>query len=617
MLWAGTVCAVIAYCFLAFFREANVDEFQSLVNAFDVWRGQRLYIEFFDNHGPLMTWLAAPLFGFWPDDHNMLYAVRLTMLITLSATSLAAFQVYRNWMFQTPHTTSIMSTPSTSSTNSYLPWLAVLLFLASPPMVAKGIEIRPDNFANLLWVASCYALTRAFYSRRKIWYVIAGLLLGGITGFTLKIATLLLVLACIWVARIVRERTIREPIAGGFLAAAGFALPSAIIVTILVVSGSFEGFLNCYLRSNLTRSFTGPWAELRRLSTTYAAWFVTSLIALIWTAWRMVRRRATWPETFAFFAAAILLFQYLFLMPTKYVQSLLTCQMPQAFLNALLLSSTFRHFNLFLASVKNKTVASSAIPKAMLLIPLSACIYGAAWLFPLFTPKSDNDTTLHEQIAMANKIAAAVRPHDKVFDPDGLTFLRPKPGPFHVFVSFLIDLHRDGLIDLNIPAMLAHENVNVVVVGRRLPRMGKSVMHPIRTDYLLTQNKENSTMRIAVKGRLLLNAVTTTATTTGGTTTLDYYVAQGGEFTTTYWLPNGEVELNKLTLPPNTTHTLTLPPTAIAAAISTVSAFSLAPLEELKKWTNPPDSRDLAPPITPRNNTAWYQQFITSINPAP
>src|SRR5690606_18639578 len=99
-----------------------------------------LYTDFWDNHGPLNTWFFQPFFYLNQDSHELIFLLRGVMWV---GTLLLCFLTWR--LARLIYTSS-----------PFLPWIAILFLLSSPPFLYKSIEIRGDNLANILAVAGLY-----------------------------------------------------------------------------------------------------------------------------------------------------------------------------------------------------------------------------------------------------------------------------------------------------------------------------------------------------------------------------------------------------------------------------------------------------------------------------
>jgi 4-amino-4-deoxy-L-arabinose transferase-like glycosyltransferase len=140
VLWGilFSVCALTVGLTVVF-QSYDHDEIEHVHTAWKILQGERIYLDFFQHHHPLLYAYLAPVIALCGEHAETVFACRLAMLPffagMLAASYLLAAGVFRN---------------------KSVGWLAVLLLLGNAPFVMRGTEIRPDvpqTFFELLGLA--------------------------------------------------------------------------------------------------------------------------------------------------------------------------------------------------------------------------------------------------------------------------------------------------------------------------------------------------------------------------------------------------------------------------------------------------------------------------------
>lgn len=446
------------YLFLALNREADPDEYQSLVNGYHHLRGEVLYTDFWDNHGPGTTLLLAPLLHLWPEDHNVMLVVRLIMW---GCTLVTALVVAHLSLLVSPGRTLVATG-------------AALLYLWSIPVMGKSIEIRPDVFGNLLWAGALYQAVAGMKSRSWKHWLAAGLLIGLYGFFSIK---LLLLLSALFFSTVLYLYYFPRPVpvrqTAVFLG--GIAAVLLCMVIYLALAAMLKGFRVGYLGSNVGREWELSLSDFYELFQHGAAWMTLSVLALVYHARASFSRPQNLLQHVLWPCAFWLLFQWALLLPTKFLQSLLAAQVPQAVLNAL-----------FLAWAWERIPALK--PRALrlvqwLFVPAAALASLSMWQQIQYYGRPTR-TLLPGKIAFANDFLRKTGRDEFVFDPSGIVFLRLKPGPFKSIVRMLRHLHNERQIDLDLPGLLQRYKVRYVAYDLRLSLLRPEDIRWIHANYL-------------------------------------------------------------------------------------------------------------------------------------
>ncbi len=413
---------------------ADPDEFQTLTNAFDASRGLVPYVDFWDNHGPLSIWILRPVLRVWTGGHELIYWLRGVVWINTLIISGLVFWLVRRLLPMVPAA----------------PWIATVFLLSAPPFLSKAIELRGDNPANLLAALALTTLIVARHTQKRILFFVVGLCLGFMAGFTLKVVVATSALGLFYVCWHLRDKRLTRPVEIGYIAA-GIALPVLIMGLILAVSGSLSGFFSCYLGGNITRESADiSSSELIEVYKKAPVWALLATAIIATSLTRVFTGRADGVETGLTAMCVAFVAQFVFLLPTKNMQSLLPLYVPLALLSGYAVGS-FANFRFR----GNKLFAALVIVLPLLLVR------------DLDGYSRIRNTGLSEQVAFANQALGRTVNEDYIFDPSGIVWLKPKPGSFHVLVTFIRQMHQSGTIDLQIPDLLEHYEIRTVVFDRR------------------------------------------------------------------------------------------------------------------------------------------------------
>ena len=220
-------------------REVDIDEFQHLHSAWMVSQHYVLYRDVWENHTPLFYYLLLPLFRFCREGPGLVLAARVI-------TSFAALGILL--------LTYVLARIDHDKLTSFL---AVIILSYMVIFAEKSIEVRPDQFLIILWLASLWISIRAFSNRRRLGFFFAGLLLGIGFLFSQKAllpfaAMTLTFLACSYIGR--SQRPFRRFLRIQSSSTLGFLIPVAACLAFFYHSGTLREMIT----STVLESFTYP-----------------------------------------------------------------------------------------------------------------------------------------------------------------------------------------------------------------------------------------------------------------------------------------------------------------------------------------------------------------------
>ena len=447
----GIFLLLAIHLYHGLFRIADPDEFQTLTNAFLASKGHVLYRDFWDNHGPLATWLWQPLLYAWHGGHGLIFWLRaLAWINTIAIAGVSWITLRRLYPDQT-----------------LLAAFAIVFLLGAPSFLFKSLEIRGDNPANLLATVAFGSTALGLQFRNPRLLIAAGFALGLILCFSLKaiilVAALGIFSVCICVYQKYRPRW--QTVLLAFIAA---IIPPAVCATILQANESMRSFELCYFGANSSRNFAGfTSSEIAEILKKAPGWSIFLLAGLVSSVRRMYRRQADGVEAGSTLMLLFYVGQFIFLLPTKNMQSLLPGYVPGAVVAGM-----------FAQRLSGRLTAKTfATGLALLFVTF---VYG------LWSYNNIDNRELPKQVRFADAALELAQSSPQVFDPSGVVFLKPKPLPFPILVTFLRDMHNAGDIDLTIKEQLEQEPAMPIVFDKRTAELRTEDLAYLRANYAPT-----------------------------------------------------------------------------------------------------------------------------------
>ncbi|MCX7718017.1 MAG: hypothetical protein N2111_06390 [Candidatus Sumerlaeaceae bacterium] len=443
-LTAAIVVFLGLHLLAVFMRPPNPDEWQQLRNSYDLYMGERLYEDFWDNHGPFLTYLQAPWFGVLPRDHYIICLMRLPLWFVTVAVALFTALAARVAFPEHP----------------LLPRLSALFVLAAPTYLAKAYEVRGDNILNALYALALFLVLRGFRTGRQWHFLLGGLACGLIFGFSIKVLFVGFAFFLIFLMRWWMERRIQwGPM---LLFGAGNAMIFGATLAWLHGQGLLDGFMQAYFGANLDREHDFNPEPLLDLIVDYPVATLLAGAALGAGAIRLKKGIAEPSEQLLWPAAFFLPFSYFFLLPTHHLQSLLSSHPLVAMFVALLIEREVASLWDQWALVRRLKMR----PQVLAAIALSvACALHAIgvllWL-------RSGEPNLRSSIDSANALMRLGKPDEMILDGRGLPLYRPKPLFARSLVNHVRSMYGGGKMNLDIPGRLQAKGVRFVVMDRRV-----------------------------------------------------------------------------------------------------------------------------------------------------
>jgi hypothetical protein len=417
--------ATLAMRAVAFFHyRFDSDEPQHLHIVWAWTAGLLQYRDVFDNHAPLFHMAMAPLLRALGERADILLYMRAPMLVLWIVVSIATFAIARRLY------------------DDRIALWSVLLLNALPPFFLKSIEFRTDNLWNAFWMTAVAVL---LLSRRStIAFFLAGLLLGGALGVSLKTTLLLITLAGAAIVTYVMQRPKQRIHLFAF--AGGVVIIPAFIAGYFVSRGAWSNFIECAFRFNELVTVTRP----PLMVWTPRLLFVPLMLVMLRIAWR--HRQATTNARFFFAVATAIFFVTL--------GGFWILISPRDFLPFLPFASIFA----VAALVRRpRFVRNIAL---LMIVSLIGVGYYAEWL--------TNRT--REFITMERQVLNLTRPGELVMDYKGETIYRRRP--YYYILEFITrNAIVHGLIADTVPEDLVRAGCHVAQAdGSQWPDRARGFM---------------------------------------------------------------------------------------------------------------------------------------------
>jgi hypothetical protein len=423
----GVALALLAHLGFGVFRAAmDFDEFHFLHGGWLVAQGRRPYLDFWDDHGPLIHVLISLFYrAGGSGDAAALFFHRAVLFGLLLASAAGVHRIARELR------------PGDAA----FPALALALFAASPILGHKGIEARSDNLLQPIWILSLGLWLRAARSGRSGAFALAGLAVGAGFLVTPKTSMLGVAAGCMFAVWMLARRRFELRALAAY-GAGSLAGPLALVLWVWS-AGAWDGFVGNYVTESLTRArlpLAQGFVSLRQEAPLASALAVcaTGVVAL-----RLAQRRLATPVACVFACAAALVGQYLFLLPVHFSHSLIPAVGPVALVIAWALAEVF------LGAARRPAPLRQA---ALLAAVCAVALYeGSARRY--------DGRTLARQLARAQRIASLVPPGALLFDGGTLAVEYPRPLPAFSLVMQVQRQIASGRFPVDVEAELDRRDV--------------------------------------------------------------------------------------------------------------------------------------------------------------
>ena len=390
--------ALLAHLGYGVLRHAmDLDEFQFLYGGWRIAQGSRPYLDFWDDHGPLLSWLCSLFYrAGGTGDAAALFVHRAALFLLLLATAALVHRIARR----------------VRPGDAGFAGLALALFAASPVLGHRGIEVRSDSLQQPLWALSLLLWLRAAETGAARSFCAAGVAAGACFLVTPKAAMLGVAAGGMFAVRMAYRRRL-EPRALAAYALGALAGPAALALW-QWSAGAWDAWLAAYVGDSLLRARFPLAQGFASLASEAPLASALALGAALVAALRGLQGRLPEPAACLFVCGGALVLQYLFLLPVHFSQSLIPAAAPVAVASAWALAELLPRSRAPRAAALGRVALVAAVC-AVAAFEASARRYGGG--------------VLESQLERGARVASLVPPGALLFDGGQLPIERLRPLP--------------------------------------------------------------------------------------------------------------------------------------------------------------------------------------------
>lgn len=206
----------------AWFSKFDRDEIEHLHAAWLVSAGQIPFVDFLEQHNPVLWYVLAPLLRFMNNELSVIFVVRALQLTLLTCTLVVFYRTARMFFSRTSAR-----------------WSAVLLLLTFT-FTRNMMEVRPDPWMVFFLLSSLACWVRATQLNKRWYFLFSGLLFGIASILLQKALVVGLLFFFLGAQRwaLLRQKCLAD--AGAFLS--GFCFPVLAFVAALHFAGIFTDY---------------------------------------------------------------------------------------------------------------------------------------------------------------------------------------------------------------------------------------------------------------------------------------------------------------------------------------------------------------------------------------
>jgi 4-amino-4-deoxy-L-arabinose transferase-like glycosyltransferase len=447
-------------------RRFNADEFQHLHASWMVHAGYFPYRDFWENHSPLLYYFLAPAFSLFGEGVSLIFTLRaffsaVALFIVLLTYFLARLDHDR--------LTSLLS---------------ALVLSFSVIFLQKTIEIRPDQFLVILWLASLWIIIRSSRMKKNgIQLTLAGFLLGIAMLFSPKtllcyFAAILTFAACFTSHAVQPTDRIRRllRISGWCLFyTLGFLIPVSACALFFWHENSLDLLIKSTLLTNL--NYPHAWHPMYLLSLQHIVLFLLGFAGIT----ICLRERRTFESTYdSRFLLGVpcvfLLIIFLFAMPAPYPQSALI------FIPLLAIYCGIA-FKKSLDWVLAPGSSPSLEQKLFLAFTLFAALLVPCGSFLVREPSMVSNTN---QLELIRAVLNHTKRSDVFFDGNAAYIFRRQAYYYGSLVEGIREGPAKGEIERTIPKSLKNNHCKFIIYDDRVAQLPTTVQDFIRNNYIPT-----------------------------------------------------------------------------------------------------------------------------------
>jgi 4-amino-4-deoxy-L-arabinose transferase-like glycosyltransferase len=228
---------------LSLFRYFDHDELEHVHSAWYILQGKIPYLDFYQNHNPVLWFLIAPLILFFGKGTVILFISRALMLLLLMGIALSVRSISRE-------------AGSSKREANY----SALLVLSCTTVLNTAMEIRPDVPQVFFGLLSCLYFLRYLKNRQPLQMTCAGFF-AGVSFVVLQKSVFFLMAVGIAMLWLLWRKAVTWKMP--FLYVLGCIFPIAVLSLYLIFTGCFGDYiLTCWI---LNMNQLKPYSPLNRM----------------------------------------------------------------------------------------------------------------------------------------------------------------------------------------------------------------------------------------------------------------------------------------------------------------------------------------------------------------
>ena len=461
--------SIIVRAALTLNREVDIDEFEHLHAGWMMSHHYLIYRDFWENHTPLFYYLLLPLFRLCREGPGLVVAARIIMSLAALGILLLTYALSR-----------IDHDKLTS-------FLAVLILSYMVLFVEKSIEVRPDQFVVILWLASLWICIRANSASRLLWFLLAGLLLGIAFLFSPKALLPFAAMSFTFLVQSYRQDSQRR--LNGFLKLEGsYILGFLIPVTVCAAFFYHVGILQAMISATVLENFRYPniYRPTYLLHLRNIGFFLLAFAGLIMQARQLGKgptaKRAD--QVVLLIPTLFLLAVFIFVQTAPYPQSTLVFAPMLAIYGAQAFKQSCDRF--LVTFRRREPMKVDALRRRVGSVLAFVAVLAAAFVIPCWMVMIKDrpfSRTNSEQFQRMEYVLNHTQSTDAIFDGKAAYVFRPQAYFYGSLFNAIIWRIQRGEIKQDIPESLSRTRCRWVIYDERVAALPKPVQLFLSTNY--------------------------------------------------------------------------------------------------------------------------------------
>jgi Dolichyl-phosphate-mannose-protein mannosyltransferase len=440
--WVRTLGILLLFALALYFRyqltlhrKLNADELQHLHAAWMVSQGLTPYLDFWENHTPLLYYIAAPVLAASHQEIASILFLRAILSVAGIGILLLVYWIAR-----------------ASQRDRFTSLVAALLLAYSSIFMQKTIEFRPDQPLVICWLLGLWFVIRSS-TENKQWWFLGGLFVGTGMLFTPKALMCYAALVLFIIAMRLPLRTLLKRI---ILCSTGFIIPILVLALFFYPQEALAPLIQLTLLDNF------HYPDLRRpsflLSIPNLSFLLLGFAGMILSFRKNKNEILLVPALFLFVSLV-------FLLPSTFSQSALTFLPLFAIYGAV----TFKEVR----EPKPKVVLILFVVLAAVIIPFVSLL--------LTNPLR---ATNREQFELISFLVNHIGPEERVFDGNAAYIFRRQAYFYGSLVQGVRYRIKNGTIAERIPESLIKNQCKLLIFDDRVSDLPQEIQNFIRLNYL-------------------------------------------------------------------------------------------------------------------------------------